>query len=490
MRKSFVTAIKTVAVAFLLIVLLFANAVWGSSLGFSVTALREVTAVFRNTETQWMVFLCLAIYFTVFLFFRSRAVSDFWRAANPNLWLALGLFISAIFYGVNYSPSLDALTLLGGAVLGQGVAVWAGFNADKPFPHSAFRFPVLLVSLLMILLALASVWNVATGRSYEYRSHVRWSGPWENPNIAGLLMGVGVVLAAGGAVLCVMCRGSKKDEVRSWKLGVGKYVVVILFLFVAGLMARGSLHSYSRGAWLATGCGVTYLWSTVRSPRSMVSARSCGSCISWFNKNWLSLSAILISVVILSFWHFRQTEWHPAHRAFSVSNQNDFSWRNRLSAWEAALQITAEHPGFGAGWNQPKLMYEHYYLSPKVTESAAIEMNDYLMLGATLGIPALFCFGMYVWLSLMRNAECGVRNLEGGNQNMETGWKHCPTLELDWLPATCRAGAIVLLVGFWFDGGLFKLATASIFWILLELGCADLVQQKATGEKKGNPILA
>jgi hypothetical protein len=28
----------------------------------------------------------------------------------------------------------------------------------------------------------------------------------------------------------------------------------------------------------------------------------------------------------------------------------------------------------------------------------------------------------------------------------------------------------VLLVGFWFDGGLFKLATAAPFWILLELG--------------------
>jgi hypothetical protein len=27
-----------------------------------------------------------------------------------------------------------------------------------------------------------------------------------------------------------------------------------------------------------------------------------------------------------------------------------------------------------------------------------------------------------------------------------------------------------LAVGFWFDGGLFKLATASLFWILLELG--------------------
>ena len=49
-----------------------------------------------------------------------------------------------------------------------------------------------------------------------------------------------------------------------------------------------------------------------------------------------------------------------------------------------------------------------------------------------------------------------------------------PTLDfrlwtLDYT-AVCRAGAAVLLVGFWFDGGLFKLATAAPFWILLELG--------------------
>jgi hypothetical protein len=37
------------------------------------------------------------------------------------------------------------------------------------------------------------------------------------------------------------------------------------------------------------------------------------------------------------------------------------------------------------------------------------------------------------------------------------------------LQAACRAGALALLVAFWFDGGLFKLATASVFWILLEL---------------------
>jgi hypothetical protein len=46
-------------------------------------------------------------------------------------------------------------------------------------------------------------------------------------------------------------------------------------------------------------------------------------------------------------------------------------------------------------------------------------------------------------------------------------------MEAEWLKTICRAGAIVLLVGFWFDGGLFKLPTAATFWILLELGAVQ-----------------
>jgi len=175
---------------------------------------------------------------------------------------------------------------------------------------------------------------------------------------------------------------------------------------------------------------------------------------------------ILASAFVLVCWHFRGMDWHPAQRAFSAINTADFSWRNRIAAWKGALQITAEHQLSGVGWSQPQPFYGHYYLQPKLTETGAIEMNDCLVLATTLGIPALFCFGMYLWLSLKGKAESG---------------KHPPSPSLrwtgkaeihdrDWLRTVCHAGAIALLIGFWFDGGLFKLPTAATFWILLELG--------------------
>ena len=455
--------------AVLLFVLLFADGVCGSAPGFIGSALREVAAIFRDPGTQWMIFLCLGVYFTVFLFLRSRIAAGFWRATTPNLWLAGALLISAVLYAIGYSPSLDALTLLAGALLGQGLAVWVGFNANKPSQPSTSSFPLLLVSLLVILLALASVWNVGSGYSFEYRGHARWSGPWDNPNLYGLLMGVGTVLAAGLIISGVRCQvsGENDGKKRTWKLRNGKHLkwlLVMVCLFAAILMGRALLHSYCRGAWLAAICGLAYLfWSSVQSPKP----KGQGHWIYWLKKNWLPFSVTLASAFALSVWQFQHTEHENmvARRAFSVGNVNDFSWRNRLAYWEGALQIMAEKPWFGFGWNQPGPIYDQYYRTPKVVESRAIQLNDYLMLGATLGIPALFCFGMYLWLSLARKAG-------GGNQKSKI-------TELDSLQATCRAGAIVLLVGFWFDGGLFKLPTAMTFWILLELGSVELPQKAA-----------
>ena len=179
-------------------------------------------------------------------------------------------------------------------------------------------------------------------------------------------------------------------------------------------------------------------------------------------------------MVVLGYWHFRQTEHLVTRRAFSMGNVNDFSWRNRLSAWEGTWQMMADRPWFGFGWNQPEPVYEYYYLADETMEAsdaAAIQMNDYLMLGATLGIPALFCFMAYLWLSLTHSGF-GVPPLGGAPPKPRE--RGTPNLTADFLPVICRAGAIVLLVGFWFDGGLFKLPTAATFWILLELGRQDL----------------
>ena len=123
-----------------------------------------------------------------------------------------------------------------------------------------------------------------------------------------------------------------------------------------------------------------------------------------------------------------------------------------------------DHP-FGVGWNNATKMYSDSYYPPEGVPGG-ITTNDYLMIGVELGIPALVCFVSYVALCL--RGRCRIENEECGIQ------------------AVCRAGAIVFLVTFWFDGGLFTLATASVFWILLELGNSNAegrMKNEETGRK-------
>jgi hypothetical protein len=73
---------------------------------------------------------------------------------------------------------------------------------------------------------------------------------------------------------------------------------------------------------------------------------------------------------------------------------------------------------------------------------------------------------------LRRSPQSIVHSPQSGFKNAMEQTEDSGLRTLDLLQTACRAGAIVLLVGFWFDGGLFKLATASVFWILIELGNA------------------
>jgi O-antigen ligase len=414
--------------------------------------------IFASAGSIPRVFILAATVFLLLVGARQSCVErKNWLRADGSIWWLLALLTtSLILYVVKFSTNSEtgeAFILLTGAVLGKIATLWILRQVERPFSESILR----IIIPLAFMISAASVWHPEGVVNFQYRHEERWSGPWNDPNIYGLLMGTGFVMSIGLVLLnSVVCRS---PSIRWHNI---RFLLWPLFLLQALVCSIGLERSFSRAAWLGTACGLAYLvWSKTQSRRSKVQTL----WISWLTKNWIPLPIILVSVFVLSFWHFKQTDWHPAQRIFSTVNAVDFSWRNRVAAWEGALQIAAEHPWFGTGWNQPEPLYEHYYLSPKLNESAAIELNDYLMLGATLGIPALLCFGMYIWLSLTRRAKVKSQNPE--------------SLTTDWLQTTCRASAIVLLVGFWFDGGLFKLPTAATFWILLELGAVGLPQNIA-----------
>ncbi len=474
----------------------------------------EVSATFQAADVQWLIVSCLSVYFVAFIGLpRSwNREAKLWRDGPMIVGLAL-YAIGSLAYAFNYeqaSSTTAALLLFFGLTLFFGFRFWRAVEARRPQP---FNVAGVVVVFTLLLLSIAAAWHPESVQSFQYRGQARWSGLWGNPNTFGMLMGVGVVLAIGQAVLGLKSEGQSRSTAEGGMRSVQwwHWIKTLLYLTAAGLCGLGLVKSYSRGAWLGTACGLVFLlrnWIKLAphlTPASMnrVVGRDtpCAppfapnepegahgvarptfllSCSSYFSRLisvWLPISVILTSVFVLAFWNFRHTELRIARRAFSVGNLNDFSWRNRVAAYQGSLQMMAEKPWLGFGWNQPERVYDQFYRAPEVAEGAAIQMNDYLTLGTSLGAPALVCFIAFIGLSFRRGAKRQGRVPVEPEPSAFTLPSSALSFQLSafspFPSVLCLSAALVLLVGFWFDAGLFKLATGAVFWILLGLGNDD-----------------
>lgn len=441
----------------------------------------EIVATFRSADTQWMTVVCMTVYLFGFAYlFRSakpQVTSDQWERLR---WTCLIVFVATAlaWYGLKYWEGVlaEVPVLIGGMMLGQGAAFWQEWRRRK---GDGWGIAPQVVSALVVLLAVAALWQPETARSHRYWTEVRWKGLWDNPNVYGMLMAVGLVVAVGQILLArrIIEPSTGGNAKAKYTLRTGRIVCwlrVTLPLAAAAVMGVGLVKSYSRGAWVAMVVGLTYLaWQRLRCPGSFLGGHAGKTeqfaAGNWLRRNWIPLATIVVALVVIAFWNYRHTEQPVVRRLFSSFNPNDFSWRNRVTTWEGALQMIADHPWWGVGWKQPLVYYDAFYRPHRLTDGRALWSNDYFVLGMTLGLPALACFLGYVALSLCRVSRVECRELAGRKaEDLPPG-----TGDLS-LPAICRAGAMVLLVGFWFDGGfnggLFTLATGATFWILLELG--------------------
>jgi O-antigen ligase len=325
---------------------------------------------------------------------------------------------------------------------------------------------------------LGSIWQPSTYMVFSYHGQARWCGPWNNPNTFGMLMGVGFVLLSGLLVRTAWF----PIQPKAWLVKRGSVPrgrLAPIFISTATLLVGvGLVKSYSRGAWIGTAFGLIYLgYYTVRSyaasdqlpklrpsgqPQRPNSAHPLPSIVSFIHNNRITLVLTLISLILLGFWNRAHLRWLPAQRFFSVGNSSDFSWRNRVTAWEGALQMMSDHFWVGYGWNQPERVYDRYYRPTQIPEYKAFQTNDYFELGTTLGFPALAFFIVYMARTLARRPRLLSFTEPGSGVNEEASE--------GLLRLTCHAAVVVLIVGFWFDSGLFNMATAAPFWVLLEWG--------------------
>ncbi|MDW8381176.1 MAG: O-antigen ligase family protein [Verrucomicrobiota bacterium] len=239
--------------------------------------------------------------------------------------------------------------------------------------------------------------------------------------------------------------------------------------------ALGLVKSYSRGAWVGAALGLVFL--TVRCVR--VLGGVARTRYAWARRNLVGLCVIAVSVAVLGFWQFRHTEWRPLRRLFSVANINDFSWRNRVVTYEGVLQMIRDSPV--TGYAAPTVTYDQLYSSPRPDQAGAMQLNDVLMLALWFGMPALLCFAASIGLYLGCGSGTaprapaflgrpGLAEAEQAGADFSDDGVQPDAVRALWiLQGTSGAAAIVLLVGFWFNRGLFVLATGALFWTFLML---------------------
>jgi hypothetical protein len=126
--------------------------------------------------------------------------------------------------------------------------------------------------------------------------------------------------------------------------------------------------------------------------------------------------------------------------------------------------MIAERPLCGWGWNEPLEWAREYFLPDSIDDPNILRVNDFFLLGMTLGVPAMLLFVTY----LAQQFRPGVKAISQRTDRRRVNSSEDRTfmLPLDER-SLAEAGVIVLLVGFWFDGGLFHPALATPFWTLL-----------------------
>lgn len=406
----------------------------------------DVSSVFHHVEGHWQIFVALflnaCVWSGVPVFLRWQRMGGLPRLDEMALFGLLGLVL--VHYASRYTTatgSTEAVLLLAGVWL---ASIWRVLASAV-----SLRFVGPLLGLMALGLAVVSLWDWPMFQIFFYREARRATGLWNNPNTYGLLAGtLGAFCLSRLLRLTAWCSrkrclansGPEESERGSWFL---------LLPLVPALV--GLVRSYSRGAWFGFFVAVMWcVWCNFAPVlHSVLTDAVAGSILArrrWFKLRLLGLTLIVGGLLCL--WILKDFQNPVLRRVGTVANYNDRSWRNRVDAWIGAIEMMAARPIAGWGLNRVEVGYAREFKPAHLKETAAIQLNDYLTLGAGMGLPALGLFLVLV-VSRLRIAH------QENNPNV--------------------APLLVLIVGCWFDGVLFRLSLSVPFWLLLLAGTRDSI---------------
>ncbi len=213
-------------------------------------------------------------------------------------------------------------------------------------------------------------------------------GTFGQPNPFGGFMGLLLPLAATGALASIHAFRASPDR---------RYLLLITFYVLSSvLMLCGLLMSWSRGAWLGLAAAATVLVAAI--PRQLwhglaLVAAGLGVALTLWLTGWLP-GALVARATSAAAELFTLGDV----RGVSITTEN-YAVVERLSHWQAALNMARSHPWFGVGLGN----YEYAYASYRLInwpEPLGHAHNYYLNVLAEGGLIGLIGYGK-VWLLIV-----------------------------------------------------------------------------------------
>lgn len=416
----------------------------------------KIRAAFNDPALQPWIMASLLVYVATFIIIQLRQ-----QRKGPPRWrmycLAATQALVAISYYRDYEHfgpgTTDALAFAGCCAIGLAFAFCISISS---LPAEKWLKEISVI--LVLLLAASSRYSGDDWTEYRYKDVERATAIWQNPNTYGLLMSCGLVLALG------LLAESSWNYAQSKAVAVpstGNHKLDMLLVLPAILLLSGLIQSLSRGAWLGTTLASFWLADhflqkfhfSFGAETARDFLQSSHRSFGWSTCNLKSGIILTLALCLLTFWTARHDEHPHFRRVFTLGNATDFSWRNRVLAYEQALQMIQEQLLEGYSLAQWEQIHTSYYQPAWQEDGSAIKLNDYFVKSIVNGIPDILFFWIYLALFFIPHQS-----------NQAFSSNHGYTTR-----QITAAVTITLLVGFWFDGGIFKMSIGVIFWIYLTM---------------------
>lgn len=313
--------------------------------------------------------------------------------------------------------------------------------------------PALLV--LATAIAVGTLSDPRGGFAYFYQERERLRGTWLDPNTLGLFAGIGIIITIG-----ILLSIAKRKPIQTGSVQGHTSRINIFFVFWSSIilvvLVYGLLFSYSRGAWLGTITGL--IWLGLRGTSFQSFHEESGFLSQLKNRRRILLCFIIVTGFVFSIGIGQFSEHSLLRRVASIGNTYDFSWRNRLSSYNGSLRMISDKPLIGWGSADLQTVYWNYYKPKRIVEPEALKTNDFFRIGPSFGFPFLCLFAGGLFFRVFPHCN-SPRSTQNSAQEASYFFHRFQTIS--------RSALIVLIFGFWFNGGLFEIPLASLFWLLM-----------------------